>query len=163
MRSPAQDSLVCILQNGPQTNPEDSPSRERFLSLVKKVTVEQSGPVRAVVKFEGVHKGAKSGREWLPFTVRLYFYSGQTSVRMVHTITFDGDQEKDFVRGLGVQFAVPTARGSQETAPCGSSAPTVVCGLSRCSPAVAVSRRKPASHSPVEDRLRKTQSGMTSN
>ncbi len=63
--------------------------------------------MRAVVKFEGLHKGVKSGREWLPFTVRLYFYSGQTAVRMVHTITFDGDQEKDFVRGLGIQFAVP--------------------------------------------------------
>jgi hypothetical protein len=99
--------LVCILQNGPQTDPEDSPTRERFVSLVKKVIVEQTGPVRAVVKFEGVHKGAKSAREWLPFTVRLYFYSGQTAVRMVHTITFDGDQEKDFVRGLGIQVAVP--------------------------------------------------------
>jgi hypothetical protein len=62
--------LICILQNGPQTEPDDSPTRERFLSLVKKVTVEQSGSVRAVVKFEGVHKGVKSGREWLPFTVR---------------------------------------------------------------------------------------------
>jgi hypothetical protein len=99
--------LVCILQNGPQTDPEDSPSREKFISQVKKVTVEQPGPVRAVLKVEGVHKGVISGREWLPFTVRLYFYSGQTQVRMVHTITFDGDQEKDFVRGLGVQFAVP--------------------------------------------------------
>lgn len=99
--------LVCILQNGPQTDPEDSPSREKFVSQVKKVTVEQAGPVRAVLKLEGVHKGATSRREWLPFTVRLYFYSGQTQVRMVHTITFDGDQEKDFVRGLGVQFAVP--------------------------------------------------------
>ncbi len=99
--------LVCILQNGPQTNPEDSPAREKFFSLVKKVTVEQSGPVRAVVRFEGVHKGGTTAREWLPFTVRLYFYSGQTAVRMVHTIIFDGDQEKDFVRGLGVQIAVP--------------------------------------------------------
>ena len=26
---------------------------------------------------------------------------------MVHTITFDWDQEKDFVLGLGVQFGVP--------------------------------------------------------
>jgi hypothetical protein len=102
-----EGQLVCVLQNGPETDPEDSPARERFLSLVKKVTVEQSGPVRAVVKFEGVHKGVKSGREWLPFTVRLYFYSGQTAVRMVHTITFDGDQEKDFVRGLGIQISVP--------------------------------------------------------
>jgi hypothetical protein len=99
--------LVCILQNGPENNPEDSPSRERYLSEVKHVTVEQQGPVRAVVKIEGMHRGTSSKREWLPFTVRLYFYSGQTSVRVVHTIVFDGDQEKDFVRGLGLQIDVP--------------------------------------------------------
>jgi hypothetical protein len=100
--------LVCILQNGPDGNPEDSPPpREKFTSTVKKVTLEQSGPVRAVVKIEGLHKGAQSGREWLPFTVRLYFYAGETAVRLVHTIIFDGDQGKDFIRGLGVTFAVP--------------------------------------------------------
>jgi len=99
--------LVCILQNGPETNPEDSPAREKFLSSVKQVTVEQSGPVRAVVRIEGVHRGLTSGREWLPFTVRLYFYRGQTAVRVVHTIVFDGDPEQDFVRGLGLQIAVP--------------------------------------------------------
>jgi len=99
--------LVSILQSGPDGDPELTNTREKFVSLVKKVNVEQSGPVRAVVKFEGVHKGTISGREWLPFHVRLYFYAGQTSVRMVHTIFFDGDQEKDFIRGLGVTFAVP--------------------------------------------------------
>ncbi len=99
--------LVCILQNGPQTDPVDTPSRERFVSSVKKVTVEQAGPVRACVRIDGVHKGTRTAREWLPFTVRLYFYSGQPSIRMVHTILFDGDQEKDFIRGLGATFAVP--------------------------------------------------------
>ncbi|MDR0902299.1 MAG: Tat pathway signal sequence domain protein, partial [Opitutaceae bacterium] len=101
--------LVCILQNGPAPEPDESaaPGREAFSSIVKSATVEQSGPVRAVVRLEGFHRGARSGREWLPFTVRLYFHSGQTAVRMVHTIVFDGDQEKDFVRGLGVRFDVP--------------------------------------------------------
>jgi YetA-like protein len=99
--------LVCILQNGPEVDAGEARPREKFASLVKKVIVEQSGPVRAVVKFEGVHKGMKTGREWLPFHVRLCFYSGQTSVRMMHTIFFDGDHEKDFIRGLGVTFNVP--------------------------------------------------------
>lgn len=98
--------LIGITQNGPITNPEDTPEREPFSSVVKQVTVEQSGPVRAVVRYDGMHKTA-TGREWLPFTVRLYFYAGQTSVRLVHTFIFDGDQEKDFVRGLGVEFEVP--------------------------------------------------------
>jgi hypothetical protein len=99
--------LVCILQKGAANNPEDSPARERFLSNVRQVTVEQSGPVRAVVRIEGMHRGTTSHREWLPFTVRLYFYSGQSSIRIVHTIVFDGDQEKDFVRGLGLEIDVP--------------------------------------------------------
>lgn len=99
--------LLCVLQSGPQTFAEDAPPRERYLSDVKHVTVEQSGPVRAVVRIEGVHRGTRSQREWLPFTVRLYFYSGQAEVRLLHTIVFDGDQEKDFVRGLGLQFDVP--------------------------------------------------------
>jgi hypothetical protein len=80
---------------------------EDFSSAVKKVTVEQSGPVRAVVRIEGVHKAEKGAREWLPFTVRLYFHAGQEAVRLVHTIVFDGDQEVDFIRGLGVVFEVP--------------------------------------------------------
>ena len=98
--------LVCVLQSGPSTQPEDAPKRERFLSELRTVAVEQSGPVRAVVKLEGVHRGISSAREWLPFTVRLYFYAGQTSVRLVHSIVFDGNQEKDFIRGLGLEMDV---------------------------------------------------------
>jgi hypothetical protein len=102
---PAQ--LVCILQHGPSTDPQLAPAREAFQSAVHRVTMEQPGPVRAVVKIEGMHRGAVSKREWLPFTLRLYFYSGQADIRIVHTIVFDGDQEKDFVRGLGLEFDVP--------------------------------------------------------
>ena len=37
----------------------------------------------------------------------ILFYAMNESVRMVHTFIFDGDQEKDFIRGLGVRFDVP--------------------------------------------------------
>jgi hypothetical protein len=46
---------------------------------VTSVTVEQSGPVRAVVKFEGVHQSPAGDRQWLPFVVRLYFYAGRSA------------------------------------------------------------------------------------
>jgi hypothetical protein len=94
--------LVCTLED------RSTPGVLRFLefvSSIKKVTVEQTGPVRAVVKIEGTHKN--EAREWLPFTVRLYFYGGTEPVRLVHTIVFDGDHEKDFIKGLGLTFAVP--------------------------------------------------------
>ena len=79
----------------------------QFVSEITSATVEQTGPVRIVVKIEGKHKFLTGDREWLPFIVRLYFYAGSDSVRMVHTFIFDGDQEKDFIRGLGVRFDVP--------------------------------------------------------
>ncbi|MGB8844187.1 MAG: hypothetical protein WCC73_00780, partial [Terracidiphilus sp.] len=99
--------LVCILQHGPSTDENAAPAREKFTSAIQHVTVEQPGGVRAVVKIEGMHRGAVSKREWMPFVVRLYFYSGQSEIRLVHSIVFDGDQEKDFVRGLGLEFDVP--------------------------------------------------------
>ncbi len=94
--------LACTLED------RSTPGTLRFpefTSSIKTVTVEQSGPVRAVVRIEGVHKNAT--REWLPFIVRLYFYSGAEPVRLVHTIVFDGDHEKDFIKGLGLVFTVP--------------------------------------------------------
>jgi len=83
------------------------------VSEIRQVTVEQSGPVRAVVKFDGVHKATKGSREWLPFHVRLYFYAGQQPARMVHTIVFDGDEHRDFIRGLGVVLRYPCGRRSR--------------------------------------------------
>lgn len=99
--------LVCVLQDGPDGGVTDTPARELYGTRVDRVTLEQSGPVRAVVKIEGQHLGTKSHRAWLPFTVRLYFYAGQESVRLVHSFVFDGDDNRDFIRGLGVVFAVP--------------------------------------------------------
>jgi hypothetical protein len=80
-------------------------STAAFQGEIIAVTVEQSGPVRAVVKIEGRHAGG--GRSWLPFTVRLYFHAGGDCMRMMHSFVFDGDADKDFIRGLGVRFDVP--------------------------------------------------------
>ncbi len=99
--------LECVLQDGAEGPAEQVRPRERFVSRVEKATLEQEGPVRAVVKFEGRHVGLQSGRAWLPFVVRAYLYAGQETVRLVHTIVFDGDQERDFIRGLAVVADVP--------------------------------------------------------
>jgi hypothetical protein len=102
-REVARDGrLVCSLEDRSQP---DTIHLHEFTSNIKNVTVEQSGPVRAVVKIEGVHSGG--GREWLPFTLRLYFYAGLDHARLIHSIVFDGDEQKDFIRSLGVVFTVP--------------------------------------------------------
>lgn len=96
--------LVCRVEDRREAK---AVRMEAFTGEITAVTVEQTGPVRAVVKIEGRHAGA--GRTWLPFVVRLYFHAGGEMVRLMHTIIFDGDAQKDFIAGLGVTFAVPLA------------------------------------------------------
>ncbi|WP_327170857.1 Tat pathway signal sequence domain protein [Streptomyces sp. NBC_01336] len=102
--------LVLIRQGEIEDGDQGQEKYERFESAISKTEVEQSGPVRAVVRIDGKHR--HGNRSWLPFSVRLYFYAGAESFRMMHTITFDGTQEPgkasgDFIRGLGVRFTVP--------------------------------------------------------
>jgi hypothetical protein len=98
--------LVCLRQDRPEAAAGGTVSCEEFLSDVTSIALEQNGPVRAVVKIEGQHTNT-SGRGWLPFVIRLYFHAGSEAVRVMHTFIFDGDEQKDFIRGLGLRFGVP--------------------------------------------------------
>ncbi|WP_258881663.1 hypothetical protein [Paenibacillus sp. sptzw28] len=83
-----------------------------FRSRIHSVKVEQSGPVRSVIKFDGRHAASEgSGAEWLPFSLRLYFYAGEGRIKAVHTLFYDGNPHEDFIKGVGIAFTVPM-RGS---------------------------------------------------
>ncbi|KAJ7582933.1 hypothetical protein C8J56DRAFT_1028850 [Mycena floridula] len=103
-------SLVLHLQNAPD-EPEVLGPRPSVIGMngkVSSVVIEQSGPVRAVLKATGVYSG--EGRaDFLPFTVRFYISANTSSLRLVHFFLFDGDQQTDFIKGLGLTFSVPMA------------------------------------------------------
>ncbi|MEV8568832.1 Tat pathway signal sequence domain protein [Streptomyces sp. NPDC051322] len=107
----ASNGRLVLLRQGEFDDDDQGNARwERFDGEITGATVEQRGPVRAVIRIDGKHR--KGSRRWLPFSVRLYFYAGADSFRMVHTVTFDGEQTPgrssgDFIRGLGVRFSVP--------------------------------------------------------
>lgn len=90
--------LVSLRQNAPDD--DLGGSREQTTATVDRITVEQDGPVRAVVRLEGKHG------DWLPFSVRLYFYAGAADVRIVHSFVWDGDPDRDFLAGLGLSADV---------------------------------------------------------
>lgn len=97
--------LVLLVQAQTSDEEQGTFSVSRFEGRVGKLTVEQNGPVRAVVKIEGVHSDAKT--QLLPYIIRLYFYAESESVKMMHTIIYDADENKDFIRGIGIRFDVP--------------------------------------------------------
>lgn len=100
--------LIAIRQNAPLEEADTDIKLQTFESLIETAEIEHEGPVRAVIKITGKHSRPK-GRQWLPFTLRLYFYAGADDVRVIHTFVFDGVETRDFIRGLGLRFDVPLA------------------------------------------------------
>ncbi len=97
--------LICRTQDKPLSEGVEQIRFQTYRSEIKKVEVEYAGIVRTVIKIEGVHKA--DGREWLPFTIRFYFYKGSDQIKMVHTFVYDGDQYKDFIQSIGIRFEIP--------------------------------------------------------
>ncbi|KAJ5167574.1 uncharacterized protein N7482_006355 [Penicillium canariense] len=95
--------------------PDSSDSRgnasiqySNFGSSIDEVTVNQSS-VRALVTVRGKHKltDGAAHNPWLQFVLRFYLYANSSSVKVLHSIVFDGDADKDFITGLGIRFDVP--------------------------------------------------------
>jgi hypothetical protein len=99
--------LVLLRQDRGATSDSARVTQEAFESAIEDVTLEQRGPLRAVIRVQGRH--ANATRRWLPFTLRVYLYAGSEALRVLHTIVFDGDESRDFIRGLGLRFSVPLA------------------------------------------------------
>ena len=98
--------LMAILENRVRAD-ENIISQEHFVSDIHVTQIEQSGPARAVVKIEGVHRSLQNNRFLLPFTVRLYFYAGTGQMKVVHSFVYNGDQHKDYIKGIGIEMVVP--------------------------------------------------------
>ncbi len=99
---------VRLLATAQMVSDDDVSARadaEALPSEVTSVFVEQMGPLRAVIRIEGHHSLA--GAKVLPFSIRLYFHAGSTCVRIVHSMIFDTDPERVFLRGLGLRASVP--------------------------------------------------------
>lgn len=119
--------LIARLHRGDATQqlPRHMPV-EQLAGTIEKVVTEQAGPLRVVIKVSGMYasdsgkfhssSGIQSATStstlkqtagMLPFTVRLYFYKGIESVQLVHSFVYDGDQDRDFIGGIGIEFGVP--------------------------------------------------------
>ncbi|KAF8991427.1 hypothetical protein BDQ17DRAFT_1433088 [Cyathus striatus] len=100
-------TLVLLLQSDPEPDfaggqEGSAPKVKKYEGKIESVVVEQSGSVRAVIKVTGKYTGSN-----FPFTVRIYISAGSSTARIIHFFIYDGDQNKDFIKGLGLQFKTP--------------------------------------------------------
>lgn len=104
--------LVVLNENRFETAGCESTVTEKFYSSITECMIENAGVNRAVVRVRGTHmcknKRSRNGgaRCYLPFDVRMYFYRNSDEIKIVHTFIFDGEQNTDFIKGIGIECGV---------------------------------------------------------
>lgn len=105
--------LVLRLQDQPDHQAAEV-RRTSWTGVVDSAQIEQSGPVRGVVKITGhyaIDRGQPNQghgrRRLLPWTVRIHLSAEDDAFRLVHSFVWNADAERDFVTGLGFTMSVP--------------------------------------------------------
>ncbi|KAJ8120975.1 hypothetical protein O1611_g10223 [Lasiodiplodia mahajangana] len=110
--------LVLQSQSGVADVGDSSVNKEinyyRLESKINTTTVDEDSSVRTLVTIRGDHRISGEGSTarhdpWIPFTVRFYLYADSDTVKIIHTLLFDGVADKDFVTGIGLRFDIPLA------------------------------------------------------
>ncbi|KAI4730422.1 hypothetical protein E4T49_01809 [Aureobasidium sp. EXF-10728] len=114
-----QDGKLILRSQSSVLHDEDKqgqpfPEYFNFESKIDNVTVSKDNIARALVTVRGDHQqvqvansSASAHKDWLPFVIRFYLYSNSESIRIVHSLIYDGVPKTDFVRGIGLRFDVP--------------------------------------------------------
>jgi hypothetical protein len=75
------------------------------------VVLEETGPIRAVVKLDGWYTNAK-GEQFCRFSIRAHFFRGRSDVRLDHTFIYTGNSQEDRIVAMGLQLQRrPAQRG----------------------------------------------------
>lgn len=98
--------FVASVADTPDSENVKTVSFSRFSSRIVSSEIERKGEWSACLKISG-NFGNESGRTLFPFTVRAYFNAGSPEMRLVYSFIFDADQNKDFIKSMGLRFDVP--------------------------------------------------------
>ncbi|MBQ8639670.1 MAG: hypothetical protein IJ468_10930, partial [Lachnospiraceae bacterium] len=80
--------------------------QRRYRGQIEKVELVENGPLFTVFRYEGIHVN-EEGEKRIPFILYLKAGRGSKKLLFTHTFVYDGDEEKEFLKGLGITFAVP--------------------------------------------------------
>lgn len=101
-----QARLVVLIDDGLADELDRPVHRHRYLGQIDQAVIEQNGPDRALLRISGSH-ATTDGQQALPFVLRIYVYRDSAELRLVHSLIYDQDPARAFVRGVGLQFELP--------------------------------------------------------
>jgi len=89
-------------ENGYSQRIED----KEFQGEITSVELEEQGPLQAVICFKGNHISEQPDMPKMPFVIRMYLWAGSDELRFQHTFLYDGKEERDYLKGMGIRFDV---------------------------------------------------------
>lgn len=99
--------LVCILEERGKDKCGLVKREINYETKIWGAEIEEKGALKTVIKITGIHVNQCIGKEILPFIIRFTMYLNQEEIHITHTFLYDGDPNKDFLKGLGIQFECP--------------------------------------------------------
>lgn len=74
-------------------------------ACIKQVEIEEAGALQVIVKYSGCHNWGDETK--IPFIIRLKVGLDSNKMDMIHTFLYDGDEEQDYLKGLGIRIEAP--------------------------------------------------------
>lgn len=99
---------VLVLEEPLMLEGSKAKREKHYFGCVKKISVEETGSLKTVIRYDGIHV-SESGEEKLPFIIRMEAGYNCPDLKFTHTFLYDGDEDRDFLKGLGIRFSVPMA------------------------------------------------------
>lgn len=79
---------------------------KNYVPKVTEVLVEEEGDLQVILKYTGHHE-LKTVEQKIPFQLRMKIGLNNPKLDFVHTFLYDGDEDKDFLKGIGISVKSP--------------------------------------------------------
>ncbi len=98
--------LELLLEEPTEIEGNPAKIEKKYHGKIETVELEEQGPLQCIVKFTGTHE-RENGECRLPFLLRMRICKDSPRLHFTHTFFYDGDEEKDYLKGLGILFDMP--------------------------------------------------------
>ena len=101
---------VLYLENISEENGDRVKRIFAYDGRIENITIEEQGEIQTIVKYEGIHvcsHGIRAGEKKIPFVIRMIVQKTVGTIRFMHTFLYDGDENHDYLKGIGIQFDYP--------------------------------------------------------
>ncbi len=97
---------VLLLEEPSVWNGNSVKTEKRYEGSRISAQLEETGKLQCIVKFMGCHENG-AGETKIPFILRMRINYRTRELYFTHTFLYDGDENRDFLKGLGIRFDVP--------------------------------------------------------